>query len=467
MPYRGRMRANLEAFSLDEPGSANPFSARLAQENCWSVEYAQRVIQEYKRFLLLASSGRHPVTPSDAVDQVWHLHLTYTKSYWGALCDGLLGRPLHHDPSQGGQTEQARFRADYQQTLEVYRETFGEHPPEDIWPDVEKRFGASQRFVRVNVETTIVVPKRTLARAVGLTALAASVSALGLPYVLDLPSAKFVAVYLVLWAATFVLAFVVQRSAPSSEPERVPDLQAYEAAYLAGREPAVANAVIAQLVARGALLLNPQNSTLSKQGPLAVAADAVEKAAYDHVCSTASASLADAYTAAARAARDIGLRLRGLGFVVEPSWRVSFGLALMAPALASAKLASAIAEGKNFAPYIVLLAISMGTAFCYFRPPPVLSALGRAALARAKERYTAGSCHSTFPDVPLAVGVFGLTVLPELGLDGLMQPLGKTHEVARSVNSGACGSGACGPAYAAHADSSGGGCGCGGCGCGG
>jgi uncharacterized protein (TIGR04222 family) len=259
---------------------------------------------------------------------------------------------------------------------------------------------------------------------------------------------------------------LVQPSGPSSEPEKVPDLQRYEAAYLAGREPAVANAAIAHLVARGALVLDPQASTLSKQGPLAFAADAVEQAAYDHVCSTPSARLADAYTAAARAARDIGLRLRGLGFVVDPSWSVSFCLALMAPALALAKIASGIAQGKPVAPCVPLLIISTCVALGYLRPRPALSALGRAALARAKERYTTLSGQATFPDVPLAVGLFGLTVLPELGLDRLTQPLGKTHEVAQRVNAGACGGGACGPAYD-NSNGGGGGCGCGGCGCGG
>ncbi|MEK6230809.1 MAG: hypothetical protein N2A42_03075 [Luteolibacter sp.] len=33
---------------------------------------------EYKRFVALAMLAGHPVTPSEEVDQAWHLHLVYT-----------------------------------------------------------------------------------------------------------------------------------------------------------------------------------------------------------------------------------------------------------------------------------------------------------------------------------------------------------------------------------------------------
>jgi hypothetical protein len=70
----------IQAFSLDQPDDGLSFSRRLARDNGWSLEYAQRVIEEYKKFAFLAVVAGHPVTPSDQVDQVWHLHLTYTRS---------------------------------------------------------------------------------------------------------------------------------------------------------------------------------------------------------------------------------------------------------------------------------------------------------------------------------------------------------------------------------------------------
>ena len=74
------LRARIQGFPLDEPGSVFPFSARLARENGWSREYALRALEEYRRFVYLAMTAGHPVTPSEEVDEVWHFHLTYTRS---------------------------------------------------------------------------------------------------------------------------------------------------------------------------------------------------------------------------------------------------------------------------------------------------------------------------------------------------------------------------------------------------
>ncbi|MCA9160733.1 MAG: hypothetical protein KDA51_00850 [Planctomycetales bacterium] len=86
--------SQLELFQLDVPTHGLVFSERLARENAWSPSYTRRAIAEYKRFLYLAMTSSHVVCPSDAVDQVWHMHLTYTRSYWNDLCGELLGRPL-------------------------------------------------------------------------------------------------------------------------------------------------------------------------------------------------------------------------------------------------------------------------------------------------------------------------------------------------------------------------------------
>lgn len=71
----------IQAFPLDTADARLPFSQRLARDNGWTIEYTHRVIDEYKKFIFLAVVAEHPVTPSDQVDQVWHLHLLYTRSY--------------------------------------------------------------------------------------------------------------------------------------------------------------------------------------------------------------------------------------------------------------------------------------------------------------------------------------------------------------------------------------------------
>src|SRR5690348_15044184 len=92
----------LEQFQLDSPGSSIPFSARLARENNWTMAFSKRAITEYKRFAFLAVAAGHPVSPSEAVDQVWHLHLSYSENYWKEFCPQILRTELHHHPTRGG-----------------------------------------------------------------------------------------------------------------------------------------------------------------------------------------------------------------------------------------------------------------------------------------------------------------------------------------------------------------------------
>jgi len=100
----------IAGFSLDSPGAELPFSTRLAKENDWTSEFGARAIEEYKRFAYLAVAAGHPVSPPDAVDQVWHLHLTYTQNYWKKFCAEILAKPLHHQPTEGGVAESEKFQ---------------------------------------------------------------------------------------------------------------------------------------------------------------------------------------------------------------------------------------------------------------------------------------------------------------------------------------------------------------------
>jgi hypothetical protein len=140
----------IQVFSLDQAGSELSFSRRIARENGWSMDYTRRVIEEYKRFAFLAMVAGHPVTPSDPVDQVWHLHLTYSRSYWEDFCPNALGKALHHEPTRGGRAERQRFTELYQQTLDNYERLLGYPPPSDIWPAPAIRFGGEGHFVRIN-----------------------------------------------------------------------------------------------------------------------------------------------------------------------------------------------------------------------------------------------------------------------------------------------------------------------------
>jgi len=162
------------------PEAALSFSARLARENGWSAATAERVIEEYRRFVFLAATGDAPATPSDAVDQAWHLHLTYTRDYWQRFCPDVLGRALHHGPTAGGTDEHRRFYRQYADTLARYEAAFGAPPPSDIWPSAARRLNDDPRARRVHPREAVIVPRRTAALlALGFAAMTALALYLG------------------------------------------------------------------------------------------------------------------------------------------------------------------------------------------------------------------------------------------------------------------------------------------------
>lgn len=151
----------LQDFDLDGD-AAFSFTRRLARDNAWSPQFSMRVVEEYKKFLFLAVESGHPVSPSDEVDQAWHLHLCYTRSYWDELCAQVLERSLHHGPTRGGAQENAKFNDWYARTLDSYRAHFGCEPPSDIWPAADVRFAQPGQWRRVSTQSHWVLKKPKL-----------------------------------------------------------------------------------------------------------------------------------------------------------------------------------------------------------------------------------------------------------------------------------------------------------------
>jgi hypothetical protein len=199
----------LLALDFDAADAAFPFSARLARDNGWSRVFAARAIDEYRKFCFLAVHAGHPVTPSDEVDQVWHLHLTYSRHYWDALCRDTLETPLHHGPTQGGIAEDRKFHDWYDNTLASHRRYFGE-PPKDLWPAARERFHERNDFVRINRRDVVTVDRALLKR--GALASLAGGGLLGVAHAVaqsegtgGTPEIGFVVVL----AAALLVAFVV------------------------------------------------------------------------------------------------------------------------------------------------------------------------------------------------------------------------------------------------------------------
>ena len=162
----------LADYEIGPEGAAFTFAQRLARENRWSGDYAARVLTEYKRFCWLACEAGHEVTPSDAVDQAWHLHLTFSRDYWDRFCPQVLRMPLHHGPTAGGTTERTRYYDQYAETLASYETHFDEPAPEDIWPDAHRRFVVDPKAVRVNPVDTLILSRGLAYGLAAITAIA-------------------------------------------------------------------------------------------------------------------------------------------------------------------------------------------------------------------------------------------------------------------------------------------------------
>jgi len=283
----------LLAFDLD--GAAQfSFSKRLARDNGWSANFAQRTALEYKKFLYLAATCGHPVTPSDEVDQAWHLHLVYTRSYWDDLCGQVLGFPLHHGPTKGGAAEGHKFRDWYAQTLHSYQAAFGTAPPADIWPPAARRFGEAPYFQRLNRKRYFLVPRPQWRWALDLragVALAGAVVLAGCSARLPLnPFDWYGSDFLLLfWSLCLTLVplalWLRHRGRGPAEPYLGPPLGTYELARLAESGKLLADSAMAALAYSGHIKLLPQQQVL-RTTHLAPPTDAYELAVWELISFT-------------------------------------------------------------------------------------------------------------------------------------------------------------------------------------
>lgn len=247
----------LEAFDLDATGASLPFSQRLARDNGWSPAFARRVVLEYKRFLYLAATCGHPVTPSDEVDQAWHLHLVYTRSYWDELCGQVLGFALHHGPTKGGAAEGHKFEDWYALTLASYHAAFGTLPPPDVWPPAAQRFGDAPYFRRVNLRRHWLLPRLNWPfgrpgrrEALGLlTVLLLGCTARTPLNPLNWYGTEFLGLFATLCVVLLPLSVWWRNRLAGPFDEYVGEpLSTYEAARLAGQGRRVGQSVVAALV---------------------------------------------------------------------------------------------------------------------------------------------------------------------------------------------------------------------------
>jgi uncharacterized protein (TIGR04222 family) len=480
-PERAELLSRILSFDIDGGEHALPFAARLAREQGWSRTYAERVIAEYRRYVFLAVTSPTPVCPSEDVDAAWHLHLTYTRSYWKRLCGEVLGRPLHHEPTKGGPSEADKHLAMYARTLAAYREAFGRDAPEDIWPAAKDRFGDDLRHRAVNTARNWVVPKGPVKRVAQVTAAGVLVALFvpgcngGLnPFALQ--KTDFLYFLIPAFLAAGIVGRVIRNSMRTPNPhpgDEDIELDWEQTAYMAGGAGWLTTAAIARLVGRGAAKVAGDGKRLVPAGPMPDDLGVAERAVFKLLpVPNDKAALKPVQDAVEAAFATRSAQLESDGLTLANSRAGGIGCAALVPVLlvllgfSLPRLLMGLQANKPVT-YLVIASIACGmAAFAIAIVGAMrLTNRGAALLARQKDRHAelkAGTKWESSADAGMAVALFGTAVL----VGTAIAPLQAWYpRQTAEAGSGGCGSG-CGSGCGAGGDGGGGG-GCGGGGCGG
>ncbi len=458
---------------MDWPDSQLSFSQRLAKDNGWSLGYTQRVIEEYKKFIFLAVAAGHPVTPSDQIDQVWHLHLTYTRSYWQEFCPKILQTTLHHEPTRGGSSEQLKFGSWYSKTLESYEQFFGHIPPIDIWPKPKDRFGRDLHFIRINTQQSWILSKPNFTvffkpqlRKIGIFTFLVLLSLMitscqiisQIPNPINFTGSEFLTFYIFLGVMGIALAAWLRFSLclVSANTKQQPDLNTYEIAFLAGGNHRMIMAAITSLVKQGYVEVLKEGK-LVVTGKIDPIADPVEKAVAQDILATDGA-IEQVFQNSTGMKDSIRSRLEQLGLFLSDAQAFKAQIypsmiVVILLGIGFCKMAVGISRDK---PVGLLLICIFGLLVlgARFFVKPQRSRYGEIIFNDLTNRLQPlKTANSSDSELVLAVALFGATVLmADMALADLYQMLTPTA----AASSGSDGSSDGG---------SGGGCGgCGGCG---
>jgi uncharacterized protein (TIGR04222 family) len=439
-----RLRERVEAYQFDRPDEAIDFTGRLRKETGWSAARAGRALFEYRRFVMLAAACEHMVSPSEAVDRIWHLHLTETRRYWDEFCPQVLQYPLHHEPSRGGAEEEARFAELYRRTLEAYAQAFGEAPPPDIWPapDRPRLFSRAARALKPAVALPL------LAAVAGCEALYNS-SAPG-----AIPGPQFIVGYVAACLIGLVVMGLWQSRAAMhhDSPVQHVDLGSYELAYLAGGPRRVLETAVYQLVQAGRLVLADGGRRIDKGAEPPADAPPVERAVYD----AAGGKRLKLSTPGLRTALvNLRNRLRTGGLVPTSGatatiWIIA--LAIFGPLLALAFLRLHYGQlgHKPIGFLVMAMVVAPMLALGVTQRSLGVNGAGRKAVAQAKAALP--KTRASDPSDPLALralAILGVAGLAALDLQDYRrfvaaQPWAQSASDGGSSSSGCGGGGGCG-----------------------
>jgi uncharacterized protein (TIGR04222 family) len=472
----------LRAHRFDDPADARPLSARLAQAQGWHRDHAQRVLQEYRRFLYLALRLDGHACPSEAVDAAWHTHLLDSSRYFGDFCPRVLGRTLHHHPSRGGPDGQ-RHRTNYQATLRAYQTAFGSPPPADLWPPVAQRFAERVRPASHHSHWVLAKPAwwpragapRRATPALRTWALLGCVGALGavgctqgrvtLAVHDTLTGPQFLLRYLLAGLALAVVGVVLAlRGRQAQVPVDSGALHPVEQAYVADGAARAVWTAMAGLLQRGELRQDEGANAWQVAAEPGLAAHPLERALHAEL--GRGAALDEAVAGAQPQLDALHQRLHARGLLTgaqravrtrqlpEQLYHAGWLLLLLWGGL---RALQGWQRGYPVAGLLVLMALAfIAMALFRRRLPHRLTREGRAQLQGARAALTARrALKLAHPAMPMALALLGASVLADE-----LQPLRQALAPATQDKSGSSG---CGGSGGCSGGGDGGG-GCGGCG---
>jgi hypothetical protein len=125
------IRMNAHDMNAINALDLEPIKVKLMHQESgegWSLEYANAMEFEYRRFLFIMKTFPHEqAAPLMDVDIFWHYHILDTMKY-AVDCDAVFGHFLHHFPYIGlrGEDDEAAHVRIGNRMKELYEETFGE-----------------------------------------------------------------------------------------------------------------------------------------------------------------------------------------------------------------------------------------------------------------------------------------------------------------------------------------------------
>eukprot|EP00343_Euplotes_focardii_P009474 CAMPEP_0205828048 /NCGR_PEP_ID=MMETSP0206-20130828/33952_1 /ASSEMBLY_ACC=CAM_ASM_000279 /TAXON_ID=36767 /ORGANISM="Euplotes focardii, Strain TN1" /LENGTH=340 /DNA_ID=CAMNT_0053129497 /DNA_START=749 /DNA_END=1771 /DNA_ORIENTATION=+ len=116
------------------------FDQYVSQELMVSLDQAQDMIFEYRRYIFLYGLTSFKLYPSEQVEKVWLIHMAFGPNYID-FCTKTISFVPYHVPYTGN-TNGYDDRQEYANTLSFYQAVFNVLPCTSVWPPVEFRFVA-------------------------------------------------------------------------------------------------------------------------------------------------------------------------------------------------------------------------------------------------------------------------------------------------------------------------------------